>query len=246
MSRSYLITWNNPPQDNKFDLEDHPDIVRYCIYQYEEVSTYHLQGYIELTKPVRISYLTKHYGNIHAEPRYGTREQAREYCSKEESRVDGPYEYGTWIKGQGHRTDLDHATHLIKELKTMKEIFDAVPSTVVKYSRGLQYARNLVLDDNTQRDVHVTIITGPPGTGKSRYVWNKHPNLYCVDPPMTSGQSVWFNGYDGQDVVLLDDFNGWISYTFMLRLLDRYPLRDRDWETIQIVLRSWGGLHSIS
>jgi hypothetical protein len=32
-----------------------------------------------------------------------------------------------------------------------------------------------------------------------------------------------FNGYDGEKVLLIDDFNGWIKYT--LRILDGYPLR---------------------
>ena len=69
------------------------------------------------------------------------------------------------------------------------------------------------------------MLKGPSGSGKSRYVWEQHPDLYTLDPPQCSNQSVWFDGYDGQDVLLIDDFDGWLSYKFLLRLLDRYPLR---------------------
>lgn len=37
--------------------------------------------------------------------------------------------------------------------------------------------------------------------------------------------SLWWEGYVGQECVIIDEFYGWIQYDFLLRLLDRYPLR---------------------
>ena len=34
----------------------------------------------------------------------------------------------------------------------------------------------------------------------------------------------WWDGYEGQDVVVIDEFYGWFEWDYLLRLTDRYPL----------------------
>jgi hypothetical protein len=73
---------------------------------------------------------------------------------------------------------------------------------------------------NRFRDVQVTTLTGEAGEGKTRHVTDKHgyDNVYIVE----NGQDdkFLFDGYDGEDVILIDDFNGNIKYNVMLRILD--------------------------
>lgn len=41
-----------------------------------------------------------------------------------------------------------------------------------------------------------------------------------------SPESIWFDGYDGQRTVVLDDFRkNWMTFGFLLRVLDVYPLQ---------------------
>jgi len=54
-------------------------------------------------------------------------------------------------------------------------------------------------------------------------VFEEHPDCYFVTP--TSTGQLWFDGYDGQDVVIFDDFYGGLPLPYMLRLLDGYPMR---------------------
>ena len=90
-----------------------PNLVDYCVWQVErcpETDRLHIQGYLELKKPARFTGIKKILGDqsVHIEPRRGTRSEARDYCRKNESRVEGPYEFGTWREQtQGKRSDLD-------------------------------------------------------------------------------------------------------------------------------------------
>lgn len=58
----------------------------------------HLQLWVEFSQPVRFSRLARlrglEPGYGYAEPRRGTPEEATAYCSKEDTRVCGPFEYG--------------------------------------------------------------------------------------------------------------------------------------------------------
>jgi len=68
----------------------------------------------------------------------------------------------------------------------------------------------------------VKILWGPTGTGKTRsvYDFHDHDSVYKHD----GGD--WFDGYQGQEVVLFDDFSGSdFKLTYLLKLCDRYPMR---------------------
>lgn len=69
--------------------------------------------------------------------------------------------------------------------------------------------------------VEVTVLWGPPGTGKSRWCWKKFPNaLIKTDLKQTK----FWDRYTGQDTVVINDFRGAdIKMNDLLNLLDRYP-----------------------
>ena len=86
----------------------------------------------------------------------------------------------------------------------------------------------------------VTWIYGPTGTGKTRSVIFKEPDLWV------SGFNLnWFDGYIGQPAVLFDDFRGsFCSFQTLLRLTDRYvfpvPVKGGfvDWAPLRIYITS--------
>lgn len=97
---AWVFTLNNPEQDPGTLIErltDDPK-VRYAIFQREqgENGTIHFQGYLELTRSQRMSYVKRLIPRAHWESRIGTRDQARDYARKEETRIEGPWECGTW------------------------------------------------------------------------------------------------------------------------------------------------------
>ena len=69
---------------------------------------------------------------------------------------------------------------------------------------------------------------GATGTGKTKRAYEVALELADGDGDIwwANGSLKWFDGYDGHSVAILDDFRpDWAKLWFMLRLLDRYPMR---------------------
>jgi hypothetical protein len=155
----------------------------------------------------------------HVEPaRYV--EKLFNYCKKE-----GDFLEEGQPSQQGKRTDLGNAVDLLKE-GGLKAVALEHPETFVKFSRGFQALENqLTSFRSVDEPPKVFWITGETGCGKTRQV----VRLEGSDPDsvwFSNDELKWFDGYRGQRVVCLDDFRGnQCKFAFLLRLLDRYPLR---------------------
>lgn len=104
-SRAWVFTLNNPQGDLDTNVQD----LRYAIWQLErgEQGTYHFQGTAEFSKPQRLTRCKAWLAGAHWEARRGSAAQAREYASKEETRVAGPWTFGDPNISQGRRVELD-------------------------------------------------------------------------------------------------------------------------------------------
>lgn len=105
----------------------------------------------------------------------------------------------------------------------MSYIADKYFGQFLRYERGFRSYRALTIG---QRSWHTycEVLWGPPGTGKSRYAWETGgPDAFWLSKP--NSNRVFWDGYDGQEVVVIDEFTGWLPFGFMCRLLDRYPMR---------------------
>ncbi len=194
--------------------------LKHCSYtvigkEIGENKTPHLQGYCEFKTQVRFNQLRAQLPRAHFERRRGTAKQAADYCKK-----DGDYiEIGD-PKRQGKRTDISKLRDDIKAGKSVVELFENNDS-MFRYHRGAQlYSHALSSQDKTFKKLMVHVYVGPAGSGKTKTAHWLFPNLYSLDNGSSS--TVWFDGYRNQDCLLLDDFYGWIKYSYLLRLLDGY------------------------
>lgn len=195
---------------------------RYAVWQLElapDTQRRHFQGYIEFDQPVRFASVTAVLIGAHVETRRGSREQAREYCRKEESRVTGPWEFGSWISGgQGGRTDLLAVTLAISAGKRAPEIADLFPVQFIKFHRGIERLIEVITPVPERVSATVTMLIGPTGTGKSTYCKSVEGAYWW--PP-----GKWLANYQGELTMILDEFRGnWMCYQTLLRLLDSTPL----------------------
>lgn len=215
--RRFVFTLNNPKETTiQFETKH---LVRYASWQKEQAAsgTPHLQGYIELHRPQRFSYFQDILPGAHFEQARGSPQQARDYTRKEDTRSDGPWEYGTFSTTQGSRTDLEEIKRKLDRGETELQIAEEHFGSWIRYRNSFAIYRSLKQQKRTTKTL-VTVLYGPPGTGKTFYAHSKGP-LYMV----TSKSYPWFDGYDGTSNVLFDDFYGWVPFHHLLTLLDAYP-----------------------
>lgn len=216
------------------DTGDYKDLlegstgVRFGIWQLEMCPTsqrYHLQGYIEFTSAVRLSTLKLLIGNsVHGESRKASRQLAIEYCRKEESRVRGPWTYGDEdCVRPGKRTDLDNVAETIQGGGHIDDVVGEYPVQYIRFRRGIEALYNHGLKKRAQewRQVQVLVYWGEAGSGKTRKAIEENSSRFILD----QGDRVWFDGYSGEDCLIIDDFYGWIKFGQFLRILDGHPLR---------------------
>jgi hypothetical protein len=123
-------------------------------------------------------------------------------------------------KSQGRRSDIRSAVQMLEEGASMKQTARENPVVYVKYHRGLEKYKALLIEPRTQPP-NVQVFYGPTGSGKSRSARELLPNAYVWGPE----QGKWFDGYEGQPEVIFEEFRGQLPFGMMLRLLDRYECR---------------------
>lgn len=191
----------------------------------------HWQGYVQLTQACRHTQVRTILACSWAwvKPARGTPEQCVAYCTKEDTRMPGcmPYRMGSLAENQGKRSDLVDVFDMVKRGARTSEVMEAFPASYIRYHRGIEnaiYVQSQAVASKTERDVEVVVVWGPPGTGKTRFVYDTYGYDSTYSLNVGTGKT-WWNGYVGQKTVVVDDFAGGLSYRFLLNLTDRYPLQ---------------------
>jgi len=230
---TYCFTYNNYTEDGVTKLKEWlTQSVKYACFQKEvapTTGTPHIQGYLNLKKQARMTTLQKKLGTyaipltlINAN---GTAAQNRTYCSKEGG--SDFWEIGEInIVGQGKRTDLKIVAEKVLGKRKLKEIAAEHPVEFIKYSRGISALIDIVDESPKERDMDIVLFFGDARTGKSTKA-RMYAQLYgeCYNLAIPNGGVVWFDGYHGENTLLIDEFKGWISPAYLNQLLDRYQLK---------------------
>lgn len=189
-----------------FDMEWEPPtgeevLYDYLVWQKEKApgtERLHYQGYLELKSKGRLAQAKAALGggNHHLEKRGGTRQQARQYAMKEETREDGPWELGVWTGARAKRT-IDEVYSMVKAGKTDEQILEEEPALFFRHHRGIDKAR-FVLNKRRakeRRRVKVYTYLGATGTGKSTKAFTENPGYFV--PSVTRNGDLWWDGYEG-------------------------------------------------
>ncbi len=215
--RSVCYTLNNYTPEQVTSLQSLDCTYHIFGKEVGESKTPHLQGFIHFPNARSFNAIRKDLFHAHIEPRRGTPEQASTYCKKDDKDA---FEKGT-IPQPGRRTDLES---LVKDLRDNYEgnATAMLISEPQRTARLFKFVDRIAPALQKKRDWKMNVIWlwGPTSTGKSHWTHTTYPDAYWKN----MDEDFW-EDYDGQDCVVLDDIRGHhMKYTTLLRLFDRYPL----------------------
>lgn len=174
----------------------------------------HWQLFVHFGAQQRLSHMRKVFGKYHSEP---TRSEAAEsYVWKEETRIEGTqFELGKRPFKRNSSADWAAVLDCAKSGD-----FDGIPPDI--YIRYYGNLKRICVENSEPVGVEKLcyVFWGKTGTGKSRRAWSEATfQAYPKDP-----NSKFWDGYRGQENVVIDEFRGTIGISHLLRWLDRYPL----------------------
>ncbi len=199
------------------------DSVRYACWGFEicpKTKRKHYQGWIQIEKKKRRSGIKKvcRSKKIHIEPCRGTEGQNDKYCQKD-NKYTTVGEYMT----QGSRTDLNLLKDMIDKGEPLQKVADENFHAFIQYNRGFQEYKKLV-DQRLRkkfRKVKVIHLYGKTGTGKTKKAMESTDDIYKIQGSSMS----WWDGYQGEQTLLIDEYDNDIKLTELLGILDGYQLR---------------------
>lgn len=216
--RWWFGTWNNPRADWKGIIdsfgatyacaqleqgEKGTNHIQFVLYFKDEMSSKDFKGTSAWLKCIRAK----------------DSERVINYCSKADTRIDGPYIIGNPpVKNITKKADeYREALKLTKEGRWQ----DVDAPILIPYLGNLQKLSAFHTVPITPPTVRGHWFHGEPGTGKTFTARLENPDAYLKE------QNKWWDNYAGQDVVILDDFDNMGSCLgHHLKLwLDAYPLR---------------------
>lgn len=197
--------------------------------------TPHFQMYIEFSKQTYTSGVKAAIGHtVHCIKANGTKEQNIKYCSKDTDRLDGPWVHGTCSaehKGQqGKRNDLDAFAEAIMNSGGIDDnIEEEYRGMVLRYgkyakamvteskfrkakARELEWWKEQIAKDEAgqpsdgQQQRELTFYFGPTAVGKTTLVKKTCVKEYGELPFAKDGNTKWWDGYEGEKTVLVDEW----------------------------------------
>lgn len=196
---------------------------KYLIYGREVGAklTPHLQGFIVFDNALTLVSAIKKLQGCHVEVAKGSVAQNVAYCSKDGLVTElGIKPLSPTEKGD---TEKERWTKIIQAAKDDDQEWLKVnePRFWAEGQRTIcsiqQRCRPEAVD---RRDLDNWWFWGPTGTGKSRRARDENPGAYVKDPT-----TKWWDGYEGQDCVIIDDFDKYqvsMGHLFK-RWFDHYP-----------------------
>lgn len=175
---------------------------------------HHWQIVVAYTRYVTLSKIKTDFGRTaHAEPTRSA--AANEYVFKEETKIAGTeFELGELALKRNSKTDWEK----IRQSALNGHLHDIPGDIYIKHYANL---RRIEKDNQTNKNrgvQQVHFLYGPTGTGKSHLAHELVGECYYEKQPSTK----WFDGYNGQSNVLIEEFRGEIGISHLLRWLDKY------------------------
>jgi len=241
-SRKWLLTINNPVESGythdfiKSQLKNIKNLDYFCMCDEigNKSNVYHTHLFLYRQDAMRFNQIKKLFTTAHIDYCRGTAQENRDYClkqgkyagtQKEETNLKDTFEESgdMPLERQGQRNDLIDLYDMIKSGLTNFDILESNPQYMMNLDKidSCRQVVNAEMYRTTFRKMHVEYYCGKTGRGKTRSVMEKwgYENVYRV-----TDYSHPFDNYQGQPVVVFEEFHSDLKIQNMLNYLDGYPL----------------------
>jgi len=228
--RAFFVDYESAKEYFKYLHENF--VIDYVCFKYErgeKTGLLHLQGFLRYKKPQYPNKVRVIFPTMSLTPcGFKTNEDRRDYCMKEETKVDG-FEFWEWgnFTRIGQRNDLKALVQDVKDNVPYEVMVEKYPYQMLNMGDKVEKLRqNLIREQfkNTEREIHVTYIYGGEGTGKTTYPYRvlgyQYQDVFKVSNYKHSGK---YDNYKCQDVIMFDEFHGQIELTEMNDMLNGQP-----------------------
>ena len=241
-SRKYQLTINHPEKHGfthvniKEILDDLSGLKYWCMCdEVGKEGTPHTHVYLLFNNAVMFTTLQKRFYGAHIEPANGSNQENRNYIRKE----------GKWMDDEKNETNLietfeesgempldkaaskketEEIYQMIKDGASNYEILEAYPNAMNKLDK-IEKTRQVLRNENQKckrRILEISYIWGDSGVGKTRSVMDRYGDdkVYRVTNYVHP-----FDSYDGEDVILFDEFRSNLPFSDFLMYLDPYAAK---------------------
>jgi len=198
-----------------------------------EQGTPHLQGYFEVSNPMLISQLQRWPcfagQGLAIFVARGTAVQNTRYCTKDDEFYEKFGEFSVSREGQGRRTDWHTLPDAVKEGMATRELAELAPNLVMAHINKVGAWRQALgpLRQRTEL-TRFKIFWGPSGSGKTTETARVAEQLAVENNwriYYKSDGDKWWPGYDGQEIIVVEEMSGTrFPFRTLLQLLDKPPL----------------------
>lgn len=215
-----------------FESLEHFKYYMFQVEKGEEEETEHIQGTIFFNVGKRFQTFKSYLPTAHIEKVKGSNTQVRDYCSKSDTRILGPFEFGQFAE-ERERTDVKDFVSLVQAGASKAELSKLYPHLYVRECNKIDAIKADTFENYqyTCRDVDVTYIYGDSGVGKSTYIRRKIglKDTFFVH----SYDNAMFTNYKYQNNLVLDEFAGQMKIQTLNQLLDVMPFEMRGLGTLK-------------
>lgn len=173
----------------------------------------HLQGFCIFHNARTLKQAIAIFNPYHVEICKGNITQNITYVSKE----GNTFELGVRPEGSGKRNDIE----IVKEMFAEGKHLPAIIMEVNSY-QAVKFAEMMYIHCSAKRTWKPTVkwFWGTPGSGKTRAAYESFRGL---SEPYKTSNLKWWQGYNGQEHVILDDIRPHsCPFNDLLGILDRY------------------------
>lgn len=233
--RAFCFTWFRKCEEVKEgyteeqikELEAFFEFCDYAIRGFEICPTTkkeHIQGYFYIKNKISWNTVRLKFPGISLKTALGSAKKNQTYCSKE-----GNFKEWGELPEQGKRYDISKFRDSILNGTSEEDLIMEYPNEMAKYDRFYQRCRNILLKKEAKKMIQpeVIVITGEPGIGKTHHIYANEniEDIYKVEIGDGSSGSIFWDNYNGESIILIDDFHNNFKLDYMLRLLDKYPMK---------------------